>query len=94
MSDWIRSSVLGLRVVWAAINLANPGSFVRAVALGTAWGHILLHDDTRLRLNWIAAQGQFLWRTGRLMECSFGSRAMVGLGGRRIWGLGVGSIGI
>jgi hypothetical protein len=44
MSDWIRSSVLGLRVVWASINLANPGGFVRAVALWTAWGHILLHD--------------------------------------------------
>jgi len=74
MSDWIRSSVLGLRVVGATINLADTGGFVRAVALGAAWGHILLNVDTRLGLDWIAglgwiaAHGRFLWRAGRLVE--------------------------
>jgi len=60
MSDWIRSSVLGLRVIGAAINLADTGGFVWAVALGTAWGHILFDEDTRLRLDRIAARGRFL----------------------------------
>ena len=89
MSDRIRSSVLGLRVVGAAINLADTGGFIRAVALGAAWGHILLDVDTLLgldwiaRLDWIAAHVRFLWRNGWLAECGFGSWVMVWLGVRR-----------
>lgn len=100
MSDWIRSSVLGLRVVGAAINLADTGGFIWAVALGTAWGHILLNVDTRLRLDWIArldwivAQGRFLWRNGRLVECGFGSWMMVWLGMRLSWGLSMRRVGV
>jgi hypothetical protein len=91
MSDWIRSSVLGLRVIGATINLADAGSFIWAVALGAAWGHILLDVDTLLRLDWIAgldwiaAHGRFLWRNGRLV---------VWLGVRRSWGLSMRSVGV
>ena len=89
MSDRIRSSVLGLRVIGATINLADAGSFIRAVTLRASWGHILLNVDTLLGadwivgLGWIAAHVRFLWRNGWLAECVFGSWVMVWLRVRR-----------
>jgi hypothetical protein len=89
MSDWIRSSVRGLRVVGAAINLADTGCLVWTVALGAAWGHILFNENTWLRLYWIAAQGRLLRRNGRLAECGLCGWVKVWLGIGRSGGFSV-----